>query len=423
MLRSFRFSNHRSFRDEAELLLLPVDDTRTALPVCAVFGGNASGKSNLLGALAFMAAAVRDSYARWSPNHGVPRKAFRLEAQAARSPSSFVVDVVIDSVRHVYGFVVDDQRVLEEWLYAYPRGRRRVILDRTSDKVAFGPAIGDHRSRAEVLRELTRPNALFLSLAAQVGQPEMASLYEWFTERLRFVHPTPKTRSVSSGVVAFLGEQPDRRRRLVDLMRAADLGLDDMYVDDGEYDVRYDDAGDPVGRIVLTRAALRFVHGSADAEPDLLDTTLDLWDESAGTVRWLWLLLDVLRCLEDGGTAVVDELDSSLHPELTAQLVRLFQDDEANPRGAQLLFTTHDATLLGTAMGEEILRRDQVWFVEKDRAGGSRLFPLSDFHPRRTGENRERRYLGGSYGGLPVLTETDFLAAVRARGHTDDRAS
>ena len=115
---------------------------------------------------------------------------------------------------------------------------------------------------------------------------------------------------------------------------------------------------------------------------------------------------------------MVDEIDASLHPNLTALLIHQFQSPETNPRGAQLLFTTHDATLLGTSFGEEVLARDQVWFVEKKEDGGSRLYPLTDFHPR-TGENRERRYLGGSYGAIPVLGVPDLaLPAADALSET-----
>jgi AAA15 family ATPase/GTPase len=123
----------------------------------------------------------------------------------------------------------------------------------------------------------------------------------------------------------------------------------------------------------------------------------------------------VLNTLERGGLLVVDEVDSSLHPLLTAHLIKMFQEPSTNPHGAQLLLTTHDASLLGRRGGEDILKRDQVWFVEKNEYGESALFPLSDFKPRQE-ENRERRYLGGSYGAVPFLSDERFEAAVAARG-------
>ncbi len=153
------------------------------------------------------------------------------------------------------------------------------------------------------------------------------------------------------------------------------------------------------------RSRILFRHGHAEG-------LFGFSDESAGTRSWVGLLPDALDALEVGGTMVIDEIDASLHPLLTARLIGLFRESDTNPRGAQLIFTTHDASLLGTALGEEVLARDQIWFVEKDRNGASRLYPLSDFKPRE-GENRERRYLGGSYGAVPVVSSTGFADAVR----------
>src|SRR5262249_41837759 len=120
-----------------------------------------------------------------------------------------------------------------------------------------------------------------------------------------------------------------------------------------------------------------------------------------------------LTMLEQGSTLCVDEIDSSLHPRLTARLIELFRSGETNPAGAQLIFTTHDATLLGTSFGQDVLSRDEVWFVEKDTHGhgAGKLSPLTDFPPRRE-EHTERRYLGGSYGAIPDVSEYDFRRAV-----------
>jgi uncharacterized protein len=415
MLRSFRLANHRSFRDEHELLLMPTYDKtgRTTVPVAAIYGANASGKSNLLDALGFMAYAVRDSSARWKPAGGVPRRPFRLDATSAQQPSVFVVELVLDSVRHVYGFAVDDERVLEEWLYVYPHSRKRVIFERAEGSVTFGSTITEQRARkTELLAQLTRPNALFLSLGAQLGQAEMTPAYTWFTEQLQFGGSAPASLQLVSNVIGFVVGNESRQRMLVDLLRAADLGLSDVRVREqlvpdrtGLRRPELTSGGPLVG---LMPPELIFVHGPGESE-------LTLWDESDGTVSWLGLLLPVLKALESGGTVVVDEIDASLHPELAARLILMFQDDRTNPRDAQLLFTTHDATLLGTAFGEEVLERDQIWFVEKDETGASRLYPLSDFHPRQ-GENRERRYLGGSYGAVPILSDPAFAKAVRPIG-------
>jgi uncharacterized protein len=438
VLRSFRLENHRSFQGEAELLLLPSYATqRSAVPVAAVYGANAAGKSNLLDGLRFMSGAVRDSYRRWEPEGGVPRRPYRLDPASLARPSTFVVDLVLDGTRYVYGFTVDDDHVLQEWLYGYPHVKRRVIFEREGSAMEFGSTVVESRARTEALAELTRPNALFLSLAAQVGLTELTPVYEWFTSGLRWgASPFGSLRTRAISLIPSLLNSGGDGEALVDLVRAADVGITDLVVDTDEKALarmRMDteqrlasaeamlaavppDADDALTESLRRRVQqtgielesltagrapqrVRFVHGGG-ADP------FDFADESAGTQAWIALLPSVLRSLRQASMLVIDEIDTSLHPHLTAHLVRLFQSEQSNPGGAQLVFTTHDASLLGTTFGEEILARDQVWFVEKNADGSSHLYPLTDFHPRK-GENRERRYLGGSYGAVPIVNGVD----------------
>jgi hypothetical protein len=140
---------------------------------------------------------------------------------------------------------------------------------------------------------------------------------------------------------------------------------------------------------------------------------LPIGKESHGTQTWFDFLGLIVDALDGGRVLVVDELDTSLHPLLSREFVRLFQNPETNLRGAQLVFTTHDASLLARHKGEEILRRDEVWFTEKTTSGETRLFPLTDFNPR-AGLNWERRYLGGSIGAVPFLERENFTMALGA---------
>jgi AAA15 family ATPase/GTPase len=438
VLRSFRCENHRSFRDEAELSLLPAyGKNRTPVPVAAIYGANAAGKSNLLDGLRFMSSAVRNSYRRWEPTAGVPRSPFRLAANASSRPSTYVIELILDGVRHVYGFVINDEQVHEEWLYAYPRGRRRMLFERQGLTFDLGDSLGGARTKADVLSELTRPNALFLSLAAQVGITEVSPIYDWFVGGgLRISDPAVRASESRMNHAAMVelaqGSEADQHRFL-SLVQAADIGISEFIVEDQPDLVM----SNPGVRIYKNRNSTTQWYLTERVENESLDDSttkndleirldellhaygstvkfrhgeselFDLADESAGTRSWLSLLPLVLSVLDDGGTLLIDEIDSSLHPNLTALLIRQFQSADTNPLGAQLIFTTHDATLLGTSFGEEVLARDQVWFVEKEPDGASRLYPLTDFHPR-TGENRERRYLNGSYGGVPVIGLPDL---------------
>ncbi len=438
MLRSFRVANHRSIRDEQELVLLPAyDKSRPALPVVGIFGANASGKSNFFDALEWMRTAVLTSFASWQPGAGVPRRPFRLDGDMTRR-SLYSIDVELDGVRHAYGFEVDDQRVVEEWLYIYPHNRRRVIFERERDEIHVGSTVHDSRSRTEVLRNLTRANALFLGVAALNNVSEVAPLYEWFRSGMVFGPEKPALMNHDL-IRAFASEDRDL---LVELIKLADLGITDVVVEgagsgivitadlmnklielgavagtegrlplkagEGIGELRIIDQG--AGRralleegVVQGQLRLAFRHGESDG-------VLGLEDQSAGTRRWMDLACDALKTLRSGGVLVVDEVDASLHPTLTARIIGLFKDRETNPAGAQFIMTTHDATLID----EDILARDEVWFVEKDnKSGVTRLFPLTDFHPRKN-EDRQGRYLTGAYGAIPLVSEYEFRDALRA---------
>jgi hypothetical protein len=381
VLRSFRVANHRSFRDEQELQLMPAyDKERPAVPVAAVFGANASGKSNLLDALGWMQSAVRESFRVWEADSGIPRVRYRLDDDESR-PSSFVADLVLEGVQWVYGFSVTSEAVQEEWLHTYPHGRERVIFERNGQDLELGSTVPERRSRAELLRGLMRENALLLSVASQANQAEVKPVYRWFNLHqmhvIRMGIPSARRDHLSVLIADAVKEHPE----FVDLLRTADFGIIDISVEESVF----------AGRRV---PIVRFRHEPAGV-------WLDLADQSEGTLAWAELLVHALEALANGSLMVLDEIDASLHPRLTARLVEVFRHRETNARGAQLLFTTHDATLLGTSSGEDLLRRDEIWFVEK-QDGASSLYPLSDFHPRK-GENRERRYLLGSYGAVPVI--------------------
>jgi hypothetical protein len=156
---------------------------------------------------------------------------------------------------------------------------------------------------------------------------------------------------------------------------------------------------------------LRFHHGTTSA-------ALTLDDQSAGTRSWIAHMTRAVAALRRGAALVIDEVDASLHPQLAARLVNMFRDGEINQNGAQLIVTTHDATLLD----EETLSRDEVWFVDKAPDGGvTTLFPLTDFHPRNN-ENTRGRYLAGAYGAVPLLIDTDFRDAITGQEGADEAA-
>lgn len=410
MLRSFRLANHRSFADEQELLLMPSSgsDERAVVPVTAVYGANASGKSNLLDGLQFMRSAVLWSFTRWEAEGAIPRRPFRLRPGWRAEPSLFTVEIVADAVTYTYGFTLNDDEILEEWLYAYPEKRKRVLFERTGGDVKFGTTVSrELKPRLELLEEITRPNALFLSACAQVQIAELTPVYHWFRRlQMRIGSPSPTSDRLAEQIARLYRRKPDALARIRSLVVSADVGISDLLLEEDDDPVHAEETKGSLFDFDV-RPELKVVHG-------LDDVPFDLDEESAGTLSWLTMLPMILDALDDGQLVAVDEIDTSLHPLLTAQFVRLFHSAETNPNGAQLIFTSHDSSLLGTMIGDQILHRDEIWFVEKVKDGSSALYPLTDFKPRE-GQNIERRYLGGSYGAVPVLDPQDFADAVLSR--------
>jgi predicted ATPase len=423
MLLSFRVANHRSIRKEQQLNLHPVydadrpEETRwEAVPVTGIFGANASGKSNLVGALQYMARMVVSSHRDSEPDGGVDRDPFVLDAEAKGEPSWYVVDLLLDGTRYTYGFSVDDERVVEEWLDSYPKGKKRELFSRAGDDVT--PGASQKQGQLALVESITEPNVLFLSLAARSKQQDFRPVYDWFARKLQFRNPGSSSLQGISAMRAL--EDAGRHPEILELLRAADLGIEECGTE----------------RVLMDEEALRKRFGPHIPRRTLLEleeegplemvrpwighrgrdgvVQMELHDESSGTQALLGHAPRFLAVLRKGGTFVVDEIDSSLHSLLTARLIDLFQNPATNPKGAQLVFTTHDASLLGRVSGEDILKRDQVWFVEKDSHGETSLYSLAEFKPRKE-ENRERRYLGGSYGGIPFIDDS-FAGALAQRG-------
>jgi hypothetical protein len=407
VLLSFRVSNHKSIRDEQTLHMQPVyDKSRPALPVAAIFGANAAGKSNILDAFSFAVRAVRESFSSWTD--GIPRTPFRLAPGYTARESTFTLEMLVDGVRYLYSFSVNDERVTEEWLYAYPHQRKRLVFERTGNDVKVGRDT-KHRAQVDLLKDLMPPTALFLSVAARSDLTDVRSVYKWFG-RIEFASPAPDDADEDQ-ILRAMSNNLAIEQRLRDLAQAADLGNTGI--------TYHFSMPDTVAQQITQADGLagiqKILESAEGVERRLVFTygpyKLGWLDQSQGTRIWLKYLLCTLWALDNGAVLVIDEIDSSLHPHLSAQLVRMFHDTKTNPHNSQLIFTTHDATLLGRQFGEDILARDEIWFVEKGQDCATSIYALADFKPRKD-ENTERRYLTGSYGGIPALFEGDFTDAV-----------
>lgn len=414
MLVQFRVKNFRSLRDEQVLSLVASTD-KTLLDTHAlgtglkaaphllksavVYGANASGKSNLIKALQYMQGVVQQS-AALQPDQTFGRlQPFKLDAASSSKPTELEVTFIMDGVRYQYGFAMTSQRIVSEHLLVYRAFKpqrwfeRRFDAEIGKDVYDFGPGL---KGAKNLWEGATRPNALFLSMAVQLNSDTLRPVFDWFANRLVIFNEQSQ---LSPQFSIKMLKQEAQRKAICEFLRAADVSIDDIEITTKQamvHTINFDFATgkreesaseQPVDEIKLHHVT---EHGKA---------VFDLADESGGTRNLLFLAGPILDILNKGLTLVVDELDTSLHTLLVQALVRLFHRPEVNTGGAQLIFTTHDTSLLD-AYG--LFRRDQIWFVEKRPDQSSSLFSLLDFSPRKN-EALERGYLQGRYGALPFL--------------------
>lgn len=413
MLLEFRVDNFRSFLDEQVFNLVAargghsletncLETGLTGLPhvvrTAAVYGANASGKSNLVQALSFFQKTVRDSAQGMREGASFELSPFRFAPKADERGSTFEATFLENGVRHQYGFTLNRERVLEEWLLVYRAAKPQQWFQRTydpqteEDKYEFSSYLTGER---RLWQKSTRSNALFLSTAVQLNSPMLRPIYQWIADHWTII----ETGSIPIFESIQLLEKEDGKQRLLRFLCEADLGIADARVT--RRPLREEDLlrlrdilqqiGDPPEALTV-----ELEHRATTAEGDTVMQSLPLSEESLGTRRMFSMAAPILRALDEGGLLVIDELDRSLHPLLTRFLVQLFHQPGSK---AQLVFTTHSTSLIDL---KDLFRRDQVFFVEKKKTLATELFPLSDFKLRQE-DAVEKRYLQGRLGAVPVL--------------------
>jgi len=413
MLVEFSVTNFRSIRERQALSLVAgagsehreshvfdpaAPSTPALLRSAVIYGPNAAGKSNLIMALRFMADFVRDSASATMPGDRIAVVPFALSADETPRPTEFELNFVQAGIRYQYGFTVTEQQVESESLYAFPEGRPQRWFERTARDAEwyFGP---NFQGQKKLWQEATRPNALFLSTAVQFNAEQLLPVFDWIRHTLRIINPYARVSPGFSIEQCRKGEAS--KHRIAQFMAAADLGITDVQVRTRTFDPAEVPEDEPLREYIVKEMAgkefadVQFSHGVEGR-----GVTLDMEEESGGTQKLFALAGPWFDVLDHGLVLFVDELDTSLHPLLMRHLVALFNDPATNRHNAQLIFSTHDTSILD----HDIFRRDQIWFMEKDREHQSHLYPLTDFSPRKD-ENLERGYLQGRYGALPFVGE------------------
>ncbi len=424
MFLRFGVENHRSIKtyqeisliatslkdDESSLFSVGEESALRVSPVLAFYGANASGKSTALNALNFFIDAICSSHTSKMPIGRTPYQPFLLEKEFSETPSKYDADFVIGDHRYHYGFILDGKRILEEWLFSYPiagdRQARSVLFHRNcanEEEFYFGKNL---RGANKAIAKLVRPNSLYLSAAAQNAHAQLTPLYQYFDEKITrrlgdlFDHFLPEQ------ILAYFSEDSTRLDKAVGYLAEADTGITSVEFEKipldqkeikfiGDFEQLLQSVTEDkefVLPLKQEKARVKLMHRGADGRT----YPIDIEKESSGTKSFIGLIGPILIRLAEGGIIIVDELNSTLHPLLSRRLIQLFLDTSINVGKAQLLFTTHDTSLLASGG----LRRDQIWFAEKDNEGATHLYSMSEMKVRSR-DNLESGYLHGRFGAVP----------------------
>jgi uncharacterized protein len=419
MLIEFKVTNYRSIKETQTLSMVKskyyddleeencfdsgVGSLAKLLRTAVIYGPNASGKSNLIKSMQFMQNFVLLSHSH-QEGQRINFTPFALATDLREKPSEFEVFFVHDDVRYQYGFSLNTDRVTEEWLIAYPEGKPQRWFERAYDKNIdkenwyFGSKF---TGRRQIWQEATRKNALFLSTAIQLNNEQLKPVFNWFQQKLAVILPRgPINLNFSIDQCA----SEEGKAKVMEFMNSADLSISGINIELKKIPVSPEVLPSGIPQELKEKMVkdlqekgvplIRFQHQDDKDEPVFFHIS----DESDGTQKLFAFAGPWLDVLARGCILFVDELDTSLHPLLVRFLIEVLHSSKTNPHNAQLIFTTHDTSLLAT----ELFRRDQIWFMEKDNNNATKLYPLSDFSARKN-EALEKRYLQGRYGALPFI--------------------
>jgi len=424
MLAEFRVGNFKSFKAEQVLSLVASSEESKGknsietsglniLKIAVVYGANASGKSNLIKAMACMNSIICNS-AGYKPSDKIPVTPFLFDENTPMEPSTFEVTFFMEGIRYQYGFSATKEKVYKEWLLAWPKGKEQKWFERQYKKqtnetgVYFGPSL---KGRNKDTFGKVKGNSLFLPVAAQWNHKQLSKVYEWFDGQLRKLPDNPLASEITDTLL-FADENLKKPFGYHDLaiaiLRQADFGVNDFGIDKLNVEnIKFPDDMPVEVQEALVKQLTEHPRYRKTLYHCDRKYSLPLEEESDGTQRFYSLLGPLVVATEEGFVLFKDELELNLHPLLSREIVCAVRDNEHDNISAQLIFTTHDTTLLDP----ELFGRDQVWFTEKDKDGATQLYSLADYKEStvRKGEAMQKRYLAGRYGAVPILERFDLV--------------
>lgn len=427
MLIEFRFKNYRSFRDEAILsmeatglgafknCLIPQSSTVKLLPAIAIYGKNGGGKSNVIRAFWLATQFIRNAQRTQHERATIPVNPFALNDYSKNEPSEFAFEYTSGGVRYWYGFSATREKVFSEYLYHAPKGQKALIFNRSEQTFSFT----EEKAKRSLIAEMVAENQLFFSIACTMNDAPCIAAMRWFRDQVFFSRDYS---DIPRQLIEY-SEDKNMLKAISDYAKAADLGIQDMQFEFNNNEIQ-DVESFPENMPEGIKAALiQFMHvlsetsnngevhlkmGEVSAKAShqgknrngqIESYSLDISDESDGTRKLMALAPAIESALRTGGILLVDELEREMHPMLVNYIVAKFQSKISNPNGAQIVFTTHNTEL----MNLDLLRKDQIYFVDKhDKDGTSELYTISEFSTRTT-ENIRKGYLVGKYGATPDI--------------------
>ncbi len=439
MLVELRIENYRSIYKEQVFSLVASKDSKHPdnliavdgfhlLKAAGIYGSNASGKSNLIKAVQFMQQLIAVSATRLNEGDRIQGAVpFLLSAETRMRPCLLEATCVVEGSAYKYGFTATQERIHDEWLRSYTLdGAEQLWFERlfdTKSQETQWHFDGPLRGHQELLQERTRDNSLILSTGPRENVKPLGPIFQWFRQQLSVFDLSASPDSLKFRTAELCRNDGGLKERVARMLKDADFQIDGF--DIGSEAIKIGRTEPIFSPDDSQRPEVSFLNNIFTALTDLSKqnyqvpkvqtqhlmigsddvVAFDLEEESNGTQRLFALAAPFLHALDTGTVMMIDELDCSLHPNLTRKLIELFQSPSANSRGAQLIFTTHDSTLLD----QRIFRRDQIYLVEKMRNRGSEYFSLYDFEnkdrPRNT-EALQRNYLSGRYGAVPQFGPT-----------------
>ncbi|MFT7413054.1 MAG: AAA15 family ATPase/GTPase [Paraglaciecola sp.] len=381
-----------------------IDGVTPLLCSSAIYGANAAGKSNFIKALDAMQDIVLDSAKNTQRGNSLPVIHHKLCETTIDQPTEFEVIFVSAGVKYQYGFSATKDRVMEEWLYAFPKSRPQRWFIREYDK-ENQEYVWDFSSlftgKKQVWKDATKGNSLFLSTAIMLNNDQLKPVYDWFAETLKVTGIGGWSGSYTA---EYCTEDTKQKKSVLKFLNSVDLDISDLSLETKKFDTSSFPENMPKEmkeKIIedfkdKEYVDIKTVHETLQGNKVLFD----LEEESDGTRKLFSFAGPWLDALQNGLVLFIDELHDNLHPNIVKFLVSVFHCKKSNPNNAQLIFTTHESSILD----QDIFRRDQIWFCKKEKDQSSNFYPLTDFSPRKGTENLEKSYLAGRYGALPVTS-------------------